>query len=81
MRMRREMTPLERLLKRALLSILARNLYVSVSDWSRQPPREKLVLRAILASLKSFDMSISMYSFVHGERLEYRSKTDDIKTG
>lgn len=75
------MTPLGRLLKRGPLSILARNLYVNVLDWSRQPPRENLAHGPVRHLSKSFDMAISIPSFVHGERPEYQGKTDDIKTG
>jgi hypothetical protein len=52
MRMRREMTPLEKLLKRALLSIVARNLDVNAFDWSRQAPRENLAVEPMVASFK-----------------------------
>lgn len=81
MRMRREMTPLEKLLKHRLLSILARNLACDVRNWLRQAPRDNLAREAIRASFTSVDKAISIYSFVHGERPEYRSKTNDIKTG
>ncbi|KAH0445613.1 hypothetical protein KCU90_g126, partial [Aureobasidium melanogenum] len=46
----------------------------------RQAPRDNLAREAIRSSFMSFDKAISINSFVHGERPEYRSKTNDIKS-